>query len=183
MSSGGPAPPPQPPLAPVPLGMGGGGRGGHHQQDWIHMEYMLQKFFGLLQDELTRSPIYIALIAQGIREFNGGFILMTTNAVNQLYVLMPAGQQLSLLFHHKMMVTALLQFYHMKSRAISKLADLIHSAILWPTLHQKMNFALSFQNSSTVLTVSILQPWPWWFLLLSSPINLQSHLSIFKFEI
>jgi hypothetical protein len=85
---------------------------------------MLQKFFGLLQHELTRSPIYIALITQGIREFNGGFILMTTNAVNQLYVPTPAGQQILLPFHHKMMITALLQFYHMKSRAISKPADL-----------------------------------------------------------
>jgi hypothetical protein len=123
MPSGGPALPPHPPLAPVPSGMGGGG-GGHHWRDWICMEYMLQKFFGLSQHELARSPIYIALITQGIREFNGGFILMTTNAVDQLYIPMPTGQQVLLLFHHKMMVMALLQFYHIKSRAISKPADL-----------------------------------------------------------
>jgi hypothetical protein len=82
---------------------------------------MLQKFLGLSQHELTRSPIYIALITQGIREFNGGFILMTTD-VNQLYVPTQDGRQILL---YKMMVTALLQFYHMKSRAISKPADLM----------------------------------------------------------
>jgi hypothetical protein len=49
---------------------------------------------------------------------------MTTDAVNQLYVPTPDGRQILLPFHHKMMVTALLQFYHIKSRAISKLADL-----------------------------------------------------------
>jgi hypothetical protein len=126
MSSGGPVPPPGPPLhlAPAPLGMGGGGGGHHCWQDWICMEYMLQKFFRLLQNKLARSPIYVALIAQGIREFNGGFILMTTNAVNQLYIPMPSSQLLLLPFHHKMMIMALLQFYHMKSRAISKPADL-----------------------------------------------------------
>jgi hypothetical protein len=117
MSSGGPAPPPglPPHLAPGPLGTGRGGGGCQHWQDQIHMEYMLQKFFGLLQHELARSPIYVALRAQGISKFNGGFVLMTTNAVNQLYILMPHGQPLLLPFHHKMMITVLLQFYHMKS--------------------------------------------------------------------
>jgi hypothetical protein len=86
---------------------------------------MLQKFFGLLQHKLARSPIYVALRAQGISKFNGGFILMTTNAVNQLYIPHATGQPLLLPFHHKMMIMALLQFYHMKSRAISKPADLM----------------------------------------------------------
>jgi hypothetical protein len=96
MSSGGPAPPPglPPHLPPGPLGMGGGGGGCQCWQDWICMEYMLQKFFGLSQCKLARSPIYVALIAQGIREFNGGFILMTTNAVNQLYIPTPSSQLL-----------------------------------------------------------------------------------------
>jgi hypothetical protein len=124
MPSGGPAPPPCPALAPIPLGSGGGA-GGHCQQDRICLEYMLRKFLRLLQHKLARSPIYIALITQGIREFNGGFVLMTTDAVNQLYVPTPDGRQILLPFHHKMMVTALLQFYHMKSRAISKPADLM----------------------------------------------------------
>jgi hypothetical protein len=122
MPSGGPAPPPRPAPAPIPSGSGGGA-GGHRRRDRIRLEYMLRKFLGLLQPDLTRSPIYIALITQGIREFNGGFVLMTTNAVNQLYVPTLDGRQILLPFHHKMMVTALLQFYHMKSRAISKLAD------------------------------------------------------------
>jgi hypothetical protein len=59
MPSGGPAPPPHLAPALIPSGTGGGG-GGHCQQDWIHLEYTLQKFFGLLQHELARSPIYIA---------------------------------------------------------------------------------------------------------------------------
>jgi hypothetical protein len=67
MPSGGPAPPPPAPApAPIPSGSGGG-TGGHRRQDRIHLEYMLRKFLGLLQHDLARSPIYIALITQGIR--------------------------------------------------------------------------------------------------------------------
>jgi hypothetical protein len=70
MPSGGPAPPPRPAPAPIPSGSGGGA-GGHRRRDRIRLEYMLRKFLRLSQHELTRSPIYIALITQGIREFNG----------------------------------------------------------------------------------------------------------------
>jgi hypothetical protein len=99
MPSGRPAPPPRPAPAPIPSGSGGGA-GGHRRRDRIHLEYMLRKFLGLSQHKLARSPIYIALITQGIREFNGGFVLMTTDAVNQLYVPTPDGRQILLPFHH-----------------------------------------------------------------------------------
>jgi hypothetical protein len=81
--------------------------------------------------------------------------LMTTDAVNQLYVPTLDGRQILLPFHHKMMVTALLQFSFFQDQV--RLHDEINKKYPLPN-NQACNF-LQAAVSGTPNLASVYQTW------------------------